>query len=584
MRWHAQRGNNDEYRGVIPAATLNSLVPGVYGYTTNCRLPGEVEKWQESAGGDGQLFVLPAQPSSARPAGGVFVHLFEWRWADIEKECAFLAAKGYAAVQVSPPQEHIVPTADMGGVPTNDFPWWVRYQPVSHDLRKFTSRSGTWAEFKSMVDTCKRLGVGIYVDAVINHMAAMEIGNPPQGTAGTEYNAFPASERFYGNQYQADDFHPDCPIQSYQDRGQVQNCALAGLPDLNTAKPDVQAEIRGYLQALLDAGVAGFRIDAGKHMAPRDLAAIFGGLKGDFYTFFEVIDQSATEPVRDWEYAALGDVTEFAYTYAIGEAFDDGCRGHVSDLRTRLSGEDLLPAHLAQVFTDNHDNQRGHGAGSGCIVDHRDGQVHVLANIFALAYPYGYPSVISSYYWQSNPADNSGDSLGPPGTNDGGITWGAGLGAETRPVYAPGQVAGDAPAHCAATFEAGKWVCEHRRTAIANMVGFRRATAGQPVTDWQEIGGSPTDHIAFGLGNRGFVAINRTGMDANATYTTSMPDGAYCDVIHYDFVPATGRCVEPATGRDAPADRLIVVGGGRINARVPAMDAFAIYTAAQVRR
>jgi len=582
MTWHAQKGNNDEYRGVIPAATLNALAAGVYGFTANCRLPGEVEKWQEA--GDGQIIVLSAQASPARPAGGVFVHLFEWRWPDIEKECAFLAAKGYAAVRVSPPNEHVVPTADMGGVPTNDFPWWVRYQPVSHDVGKFTSRSGTWAEFKRMVDTCKRLGVGIYVDAVINHMAAMEVGTPPRGTAGTEYNAFPAAERFYGTQYQADDFHPDCPIQSYQDRNQVQSCALAGLPDLNTGKPDVQAEIRGYLQALLDAGVAGFRIDAGKHMAARDLAAILGGLKGDFYVFLEVIDQSGAEPVRDWEYAALGDVTEFAYTSALGEAFDEACAGSLSDLRTRFGAEDMLPSYLAQVFTDNHDNQRGHGAGGGCIVDHRDGQVHVLANIFALAYPYGYPSVMSSYYWQQNPRDSTGDSLGPPSSADGGVTWGPGLGAETRPVYGPGQAAGDVPANCSASFAAGKWACEHRRPAIANMVAFRKATAGQPVTDWQDIGAAPTDHIAFGLGDRGFVAINRTPTSAATTYRTSMPDGVYCDVIHYDFVPATGRCIVPGTDDDASADRLIAVREGRITVALPAMDAFAIYTAAAMRR
>ncbi len=85
------------------------------------------------------------------------------------------------------------------------------------------------------------------------------------------------------------------------------------------------------------------------------------------------------------------------------------------------------------------------------------------------------------------------------------------------------------------------------------MVAFRRATAGQPVNNWQNIGSTPTDHIAFGLGNQGFVAINRTSASATTTYTTSMPDGAYCDVIHYDFIPATGRCVVPGTTQDAPA-------------------------------
>ena len=182
MTFNKQIGNNDEYRGVIPAAALNTLAPGAYGFAAYCQKPGEVVKWQQSDGGDGLLTVIPAAAATARPEGGVFVHLFEWRWPDIEKECTYLAEKGYTAVQVSPPQEHVVPAADMGGVSTNDFPWWVRYQPVSHDVTKFTSRSGSWAEFQRMVKTCSSKGVDIYVDAVINHTAAMEVGVPPRGT------------------------------------------------------------------------------------------------------------------------------------------------------------------------------------------------------------------------------------------------------------------------------------------------------------------------------------------------------------------------------------------------------------------
>lgn len=48
------------------------------------------------------------------------VHLFEWKWADIANECeSFLAPRGYAGVQISPPNENLV----IGGRP-----WWERYQ------------------------------------------------------------------------------------------------------------------------------------------------------------------------------------------------------------------------------------------------------------------------------------------------------------------------------------------------------------------------------------------------------------------------------------------------------------------------
>ena len=58
-----------------------------------------------------------------------FVHLFEWNWQDVALECeTFLGPKGFAAVQVSPPNEHITTSQ-----------WWARYQPVSYMLE---SRGG----------------------------------------------------------------------------------------------------------------------------------------------------------------------------------------------------------------------------------------------------------------------------------------------------------------------------------------------------------------------------------------------------------------------------------------------------------
>jgi pullulanase-type alpha-1,6-glucosidase len=589
MVYHTDIGDNDEYRATIPQATLDALGPGAYGFNAYCQKPGEEKKSKidlydidgnplDDDQGDGLLTVIPTADSSPEPAGGVFVHLFEWPWADVEKECTFLAAKGFTGVQVSPPNEHLVPTANQGGQPAAQFPWWARYQPVTHDIDKFTSRSGTWAEFEDMVDTCNGLDVGIYVDAVINHMADIQVGSPPAGTAGTQYQSTMPG-RFYGTQYQADDFRTDCVISNYKDRNQVQRCQLSGLPDLNTGKNDVQDEIRGYLQALIDAGVKGFRIDGAKHIAAQEIAAILNGLTGNFYLFQEVIDYDTSERVRDWEYTPYGDVTEFEYSIsAMGNKFNL-CSGSLSDLETFTSWTTMMPGRFAQVFVDNHDNQRGHGPGGACVVDHRDGMVHVLANVFTLAYPYGHPSVMSSYYWSYNPASQAGDSLGPPTVNGGPGTSGA-----TLPVYGAGQNAGDYPANCSGMYPAeptnddlGKWVCEHRSTAIANMVKFRQVTHGQPVTHWQNIGGAPSNHIAFGRGDKGFVAINRTNSAATTTYQTGMAPGVYCDITKYDQVG--GNCVLPNSNVRAPANGLITVDatGQIVGKELAAMDAFVIY-------
>lgn len=46
------------------------------------------------------------------------------------------------------------------------------------------------------------------------------------------------------------------------------------MPDLNTGSPYVQDQIASYMKTLLGWGVAGFRIDAAKHMAPGEVKAI----------------------------------------------------------------------------------------------------------------------------------------------------------------------------------------------------------------------------------------------------------------------------------------------------------------------
>src|SRR5262249_35417817 len=53
----------------------------------------------------------PAQAKADANPGprDVIVHLFEWPWASVASECTnVLGPKGFGAVQVSPPQEHVV--------------------------------------------------------------------------------------------------------------------------------------------------------------------------------------------------------------------------------------------------------------------------------------------------------------------------------------------------------------------------------------------------------------------------------------------------------------------------------------------
>lgn len=218
----------------------------------------------------------------------VIVHLFEWKFSDIAAECEqFLAPNGFAGVQVSPVSENVI---------IENRPWWERYQPISY---RVITRSGNELEFAHMVERCNRVGVRIYVDVIPNHMAA-KLGQAI-GTGNATANV---AKRLYPDvPYGPNDFHQSCSIhgESYgSNPNEVRNCELSGLPDLNQGSPYVRDKILEFLNRLIDHGVAGFRIDAAKHMWPTDLEAIYGGLKklktADFpansnaFIYQEVID------------------------------------------------------------------------------------------------------------------------------------------------------------------------------------------------------------------------------------------------------------------------------------------------------
>ena len=337
---------------------------------------------------------------AADPPRTAFVHLFEWRWTDIANECEnWLGPKGFSAVQVSPPQEHRLIDSSESDDGSN-YPWWQRYQPVSYIIQ---SRSGTRAEFDDMVQRCQAVGVDIYVDAVINHMSGLNAPICDTGSAGTticEGNGVASYPNSNGG-YAIQDFHMDpssanhCnhQINNWNDAWNVQNCELLGLDDLDTGETYVQNEIAAYLNDLVgNLGVAGFRIDAAKHMNPNELNTILNKVNGSPYVFQEVIQDSLTD---GGNYTFIGDVTEFRYSQEIGNHFKYGPIEALQGLENWW-----LPSIDAVVFTDNHDNQRGHGGG-GNVITHHDPTNYKLANVFMLAYPYGYPKVMSSYHFST---------------------------------------------------------------------------------------------------------------------------------------------------------------------------------------
>ncbi|GHJ45163.1 alpha-amylase [Catellatospora sp. TT07R-123] len=455
--------------------------------------------------------LTPAKADANPGSHDVIVHLFQWPWNSVASECTnVLGPKGFGAVQVSPPQEHVV----LSG---SGYPWWQDYQPVSYQL---ISRRGDRAAFANMVSTCHAAGVKIYVDAVINHMAGG--ASTGTGSAGSTYSHYN-----YPNLYSSADFH-HCgrngsdDIVNWGDRWEVFNCELVDLSDLATETSYVRGKLTAYLNDLISVGVDGFRVDAAKHIPVADLQAIYGGLTGNPYIYQEVIEDTAFPPT---EYAGLGDVTEFRYGDVVGNAFRDANLSNLNNLASQMA----LGSGDAVNFVDNHDTQRNGRA----RLTYKDGQTHALAAAFSLAYPYGTPALMSSFTFSNNEA-------GPPSTN----------GTTNQVVCGSG------------------WECEHRKTTVANLVGFHNAVTGTAVTNWT----SPAaNRIAFGRGATGFAAFNRDSATWSTTFSTGLPAGTYCNIAVANF---SGGTCSGAT--------VTVSSSGQATVSVAGNTALAIHTGAMV--
>jgi alpha-amylase len=401
-----------------------------------------------------------------------FLQLFEWKWPDIARECEeHLGPAGYTAVQVSPPNEHITGPA-----------WWTRYQPVSYRIE---SRSGTREEFADMVARCNAAGVGIYADAVINHMAGFPEG---QGVAGSQY----AEYNYPAVPWHEDDFHrcgfnEKDTVVNYDNLEEFQNCQLGTLDDLDTGKPEVQSRIAAYLNDLLSLGVAGFRLDAVKHIHHDELHQILQLVDGDPFIYQEVIDRGG-EAIDAKNYVRDGYVTEFKYAGMILEAFE---HGDLDVLTEFWKQPGWLLANESIVFVDNHDIQRGHAFGDE-VVNYKDGRRHELAVAFMLAHPYGYPLVMSSYAFET-------DQDGPP---------------DLSPHDAGG--CGDA------------WVCEHRRDLTLAMLKFRKATANAEDSSWSVENEAV---LSIGRGDWGHAIINTADQAIEVAVQTGLFPGRYIDLV-----------------------------------------------------
>ena len=204
-----------------------------------------------------QLPVSAAPAADASIQDGVTLHCWNWSFKNIEDKLDIIASLGYTTIQVSPIQEAKQPTKDF---PTND--WWVYYQPAAFRIDDTgNSALGNKADFESLCSAAHKKGIKVIVDVVANHMGNHESGG--NGIAST------VTEELKGDMTNWHDITKN--VSDYNDRFNVTQYCMAGLPDLNTSNKTVQNLVLDYLKECIDAGADGFRFDAAKHIeVPED--------------------------------------------------------------------------------------------------------------------------------------------------------------------------------------------------------------------------------------------------------------------------------------------------------------------------
>lgn len=248
------------------------------------------------------------------------VHLFDWPFARCEAELPAIAAEGFGAIQISPPQLSIDEPA-----------WWGRYQPL--DFRRIEGPLGDEAALRRLAAAAHRLGLKLFVDVVLNHMAGG-----------------PYAQSLQYAHFGPEHFHPRVDI-DYRELRSIREGWLVGLPDLRTEHAHVRAEARRYLELLIDCGADGFRFDAVKHMEPEFFAAVLDGLQADGYG--EYILQPGHESVMR-DFLPSMDLMDFSLYQSLARAL-----GHEGDWaaldRVHEDPDAALPPGRGVAFVTNHD-------------------------------------------------------------------------------------------------------------------------------------------------------------------------------------------------------------------------------------
>lgn len=370
-------------------------------------------------------------------------HAFDWTFDEIGEYLPVLQQAGYSHIQVSAIQGHrttlphtyekdlkdalikkfgdeeAIPPGylDADGQAVKDahgddarMPWWLPYQPTSYEIN---SKYGTEREFTQLVTAAKERGLGIIVDVVFNHTAAVDGGEKKEwiealnaranyGDDAPQYRvlmdrlllvhtAFNKPEHF--NEFKMSKepyFYWDSETRRLERNESIATAFdldgvwMAGaLPSLNLENPEVQDAQENFLKKLLTLGVAGFRFDLVRFFKPtvwkRFNEFINEASNGKAFSYGELVVERDIYP----HYSPYGKVSDHFFCRTLSQVFRLG-----GDLRKlRFGAANDFPDSI--TYAESHDQL--HGRVGDRIEDEDDRR---LATMYMIAREHGTPLIL----------------------------------------------------------------------------------------------------------------------------------------------------------------------------------------------
>lgn len=230
-------------------------------------------------------------------------------------------------------------------MPVNPSPTYHKYDV--RDYKAIDSSYGSMKDFEDLITECNKRGIRVIIDLVVNHTSAQH------SWFVTARNNSAPNQNYYRSYYHISStqhnnswyYLPNSsPVMYYEAVFWDQ------MPDLNYDTQAVKTEMQGIVDFWLDKGVAGFRLDAVKHVFENNhdkniewlrwFAAYCKSKKADVYIVGEVWDSQTTIQ----NYYASGISSNFNFAAA-------------QDFIPRSLGNPAIPASSFANFVVNWNSQ-----------------------------------------------------------------------------------------------------------------------------------------------------------------------------------------------------------------------------------